>query len=211
MRVGFLANTYGNIDYLVLATERLLGALQAERVFFLGGEFTDIDDLFDFRRKLERGTEEYHDEHFLADVASFLAGDGESDSMADYRKKFVRVPEPGSPAYASEKTPNKLLEMVGGNIVLLIHSPNDIVKDDLLNANIIFHGSTHKRGVVKKGNHYFVCPGHLRDKEHEGRAASFGLFELDKGVARVTFHSVSGDIVDETVLNITKKGKITVQ
>lgn len=211
MRVGFICDTHGNIDYLVLATERLLGALQAERVFFLGGEYSDIDDLFDFRRKLERGTEEYHDEHFLADVASFLAGESESADMVDYRKKFVRVPEPGSPAYADENTPNKMLEMVGGHIVLLVYSPNDIVKDDLLNANIIFHGSTQKRGVVQKGRHYFVCPGHLRDKEHKGRSASFGLFELENGQARITFHSVTGEIVEETVLNITKKGKITVQ
>ena len=106
--------------------------------------------------------------------------------------------------------PSKQLEMIGSNIVLLIHSAADIVKDDLINSNIIFHAGG-KRGVIQRGKHYFVAPGHLRDKEHEGQAATFALFELDKKSARVTFHGINGDVLSESTLSITKQGKIMVQ
>lgn len=213
MRVGVLANTFGNTDYLVLAAERLLGPLRAEKIFFLGGAYRDLDDLFDFKKKLARGTEEYRDEHFLADVTDFLAGaagvDAEDD-LGDYKKKFMRVPEPGCSEYAGDDVPTKQLEMIGSNIVLLVHTAADIVKDDLINSNIIFHaGSPH--GVIQKGKHYFVAPGHLRDKEYEGQPATFALFELDNKTARVTFHGISGDVLSESRLNITKAGKIMVQ
>lgn len=214
MRVGFIADTQGNIDYLVLAAERLLGPLRAEKIFFLGGAFEDLDELFSFRKKMLRGTEKYNDEHFLADITEFLAdqaGVSEGDELAEYRKKFVRVPEPGCAAYQDEEVPSKQLEMVGSNIVLLVYRPDDIVKDDLMNASIIFHGAMGKHQVLQKGRHTFVCPGHLKDKENKGVPATFGLFELENRQARITFHDIAGEVVDEHTLSITKKGKITVQ
>jgi predicted phosphodiesterase len=131
--------------------------------------------------------------------------------MADYRRQFVRVPEPGSPQYADENIANRQLEMVGTNIVLLVHSPSEATPDDLANANLIFHGETGKPQVREDGGKYFICPGHLRDKDHAGAPASFGLFELGNKTARLTFHGIQGDLLDEKTLRITKKGKITVQ
>lgn len=214
MRVGIVADTHGNMDYLVLATERLLGPLRVDKIFHLGGAYEDVDELFAFKKKLQRGTEEYRDEHFLADVAEFLAGGGasdEDDDLAEYRRKFVRVPEPGCPAYAHPDVPNKQVEMIGSQLVLLTYSLQEINREDLLNTNIIFHGSMGRHKVTQKGPKFFVCPGHLRDKEHEGVPATFGLLELDNRQARVSFHSIDGQVADETVLKITKKGKFNIQ
>lgn len=211
MKIGLLADSHGNVDYLVLAAERLIGAHGVDRIFHLGGGSGDVEEVISFKKKMLRGTEEYGDDAFLSDVADFLAASeggagGDGDEISEYRKRWTVVNDD-----AAEGGPEKLVDLVGSHITLALYDPLQVTADDLQNAVLILHGKMGRYGVLEKKRRFFICPGHLRDKEHEGRPASFAVLEVIPKQARVSFYGVGGELLEEIPLNLEKKGKMTVK
>jgi len=212
VKIGLVADSHGNVDYLVLAAERLVGQHAVDRIFHLGGGSRDVEEVIAFKKKMLRGTEEYGDDAFLADVADFLAASNEQkaqpDEISEFRKRWTVIHDDDDGA----ATPGeKLVDMVGSNIALAIHDPTKVDADDLQNSVLIFHGKLGRHGVVEKKKRFFICPGHLRDKEHEGQPASFAVLEVIPKMARVCAYSMQGELLQEYPLNLEKKGKMTVK
>lgn len=209
MKIGLVADSHGNIDYLVLAAERLVGQHHVDRIFHLGGGSRDLDEVVAFKKKMLRGTEEYGDDAFLADVADFLAtttGDAGADEVAEFRKRWTVVRDEGG----DDGKPEKIVDMIGSHITLALHDPTNVDAEDLQNSVLILHGKLGRYGVLEKKKRFFICPGHLRDKEFEGRPASFAVLEIVPKMARVLVYSVNGELLQELPLNLEKKGKMTV-
>jgi hypothetical protein len=168
MKIGLLADSSGDIDALDRGTELLLGK-GAERLFFLGGRYPDVDEMILQRRSRRRGSREYSDADFVDDVAAFLgasqggtrarlAGADEEDKV---RSRFSRVPCKDSLEYRDPKVPNALVEMVGDLLACLVHDKGDLARDDMVNAVLLFHGKSPEPGVVQIGPRYFMTPGRL--------------------------------------------------
>lgn len=213
MRIGLVADSHGNVDYLVLASERLVGQHQVDRIFHLGGGSRDVDEVISFKKKMLRGTEEYGDDAFLADVADFLAASGGAsaagdagDEIAQFRKLWTVVHDEGL-----DGAPEKVVDMLGSHLVIAVHDPGTLVAEDVLNATIILHGKANRHGAVEKKKHWFLCPGHLRDKEFDGRPATFAVLEVVPKSAKMSVFSVGGELVEEFPLVLEKKGKMTVK
>lgn len=212
MKIGLVADSHGNVDYLVLAAERLIGQHGVDRIFHLGGGSRDVEEVIAFKKKMLRGTEEYGDDAFLADVADFLAASNEQagapDEISEFRKRWTIVHDDDDSAAAPGE---KLVDMVGSNITLALYDPTKVDADDLQNSVLIMHGKLSRHGVVEKKKRFFICPGHLRDKEHEGQPASFAVLEVIPKMARVCAYSMQGELLQEYPLNLEKKGKMTVK
>lgn len=210
MKIGLVADSHGNVDYLVLAAERLVGQHAVDRIFHLGGGSRDVEEVIAFKKKMLRGTEEYGDDAFLADVADFLAAGNPStsggDEISEFRRRWTVVKDEGG-----DGQPEKVMDMVGSHITLALHDPAQVDVDDLQNAVLILHGRVGRHGVVEKKKRFFICPGHLRDKEHEGQPASFAVLEVVPRLARVCAYSMQGELLQEYPLNLEKKGKMTVR
>lgn len=207
IRIGLVADSQGNIDYLVLAAERLLGQHKVERIFHLGGGSKDVEEVIAFKKKMLRGTEEYGDDAFLSDVADFLAssgGAGTADEISEYRKKWTVVPEEGA-------APGKVVDMIGSHITTALYDPASLNAEDVANSVLILHGRIGRFGAVERKKRWFLCPGHLRDKEFEGRPATFGVLEIVPKHARLCIYGVGGELVQEFPLQLQKTGKMTVK
>jgi hypothetical protein len=168
MKIGLLADSSGDIDALDRGTQLLLDA-GAERLFFLGGRFPDVDALFTHRRQKRRGHDAYSDQDFVDDVAAFLGsqarpgtrGTAVVDEVEKLRRCFSRVPCKESLEYRDPTVPKKLVEMVGETLACLVHDKADLIKDDMLNAVLLMHGKSPEPNVVQIGPRYFVTPGRL--------------------------------------------------
>lgn len=208
MKIGLVADSHGNVDYLVLAAERLIGQHAVDRIFHLGGGARDVEEVIAFKKKMLRGTEEYGDDAFLADVADFLAASndtaGKGDEISEFRKRWTVVNE-------ETPEPEKIMDMIGSHITLALYDPTKVDAEDLQNSVLILHGKLGRHGVVEKKKRFFICPGHLRDKEHEGQPASFAVLEVIPKMARVCAYSMQGELLQEYPLNLEKKGKMTVK
>lgn len=208
MKIGLVADSHGNVDYLVLAAERLVGQHAVDRIFHLGGGSRDVEEVIAFKKKMLRGTEEYGDDAFLADVADFLGGQGKGeggDEISEFKKRWTIVHDEGVEGQAE-----KIVDMIGSHIALALHDPTQVDAEDVANSVLILHGKLGRHGVVEKKKRFFICPGHLRDKEHEGQPASFAVLEVVPKLARVTVYSMQGELLQEYPLNLEKKGKMTV-
>ena len=208
MKIGLVADSHGNVDYLVLAAERLVGQHAVDRIFHLGGGARDVEEFIAFKKKMLRGTEEYGDDAFLADVADFLAASndaaGAGDEISEFRKRWTVVNE-------ETPEPEKVMDMIGSHITLALYDPTKVDAEDLQNSVLILHGKLGRHGVVEKKKRFFICPGHLRDQEHEGQPASYAVLEVIPKMARVCAYSMQGELLQEYPLNLEKKGKMTVK
>lgn len=161
MRVGLLADSAGNLDLLDRALTLLTGPLGCERIFFLGGAYDDIDAVL--QRRSSMPNKDSGDMGFLSEVTKFLESEeGTPEPSATAEEVFgvpiVRVPERSSRHYQNE---NKVFELLSSALVLLVHFKGDLIKDDIANATLIFHGASAKAAVVQIGNRAFVTPGPL--------------------------------------------------
>ncbi|HVO31057.1 MAG TPA: metallophosphoesterase family protein [bacterium] len=209
MRIGLVADSHGNVDYLVLVAERLVSQHKVDRIFHLGGGSRDVEDVISFKKKMLRGTEEYGDDAFLADVADFLASSGggpgsKGDEIAQFRKMWTVVRDEGEGGQ-----PEKVVDMLGSHLVLAVHDPAVLAAEDVLNSTIILHGKAERFGALEKKRHWFLCPGHLRDKEYEGRPATFAVLEIVPKSAKMSVFSVAGELLQEFPLVLERKGKMT--
>lgn len=174
--IGLLSDSHGDLDAFD-AAYRLLRSKGAERFFFLGGRYTDLEAWVTWRKQRSRGSREYSDADFLADIASFLgsqekgaaaqkaapaaAGAEEDEDPVQLRGRFVQTPERDSLQYLDANIPRKLLEMVGDQLCCVVHHKNDLSRDDLMNATLFVHGASPEPKVVQIGPRFFATPGRL--------------------------------------------------
>ena len=190
MKIGLLADSSGDIDALDRGTE-LLQQQGAERLFFLGGRYPDVDEMILRRRARRRGDRAYSDQDFIDDVAAFLGastggtmgrlqGADEEDRL---RSRFSRVPCSESLEYRDPNVPKKLVELVGDTLACLVHDKGDLVKDDMLNAVLLIHGKSPEPNVVQIGPRFFVTPGRLAGASEQTCAL------LEMAPAELRFHA----------------------
>jgi len=214
MKIGLLADSSGDIDALERGTD-LLVEKGAERLFFLGGRYPDVDEMILRKRARRRGDRAYSDQDFIDDVAAFLgantggtkarlAGADEEDRL---RSRFSRVPCVESLEYRDPKTPKKLVELVADMLACLVHDKSDLVKDDMVNAVLLIHGKSPEPNVVQIGPRYFVTPGRLTGSSEQTCAL------LDTSAAELRFEAFTLDGTSVKTLAFPRgsKNKISVK
>lgn len=214
--IGLLSDSHGDLDAFD-AAYRLLRSKGAERFFFLGGRYADLEAWVTWRKQRSRGSREYSDADFLADIASFLgsqeraaipkeaapkeaapkdaftdpsAGAEEEDAV-QLRGRFVQTPERESLQYLDANVPRKLLEMVGDQLCCVVHHKNDLSRDDLMNATLFVHGASPEPKVVQIGPRFFATPGRLAGAAEQTCA----LVETGGKFPRFTAWRLDGKVV----------------
>lgn len=216
MKIGLFADSSGDIDALDRGTELLLSK-GAEKLFFLGGRWPDVDELITRRRQKKRGHESYSDQDFVNDVAAFLGAQASSarpttrasttDEFEKLRARFSRVPCSESLEYRDPKVPKKLVEMVGDTLAVLVHDKAELVKDDMLNAVLLIHGKSPDPNVVQIGPRYFVTPGRLTGASEQTCA----LLELSVAELRFEAFTLDGRRIKAQTFSRTSRNKMSVK
>ncbi len=215
VKVGLASDSYGNVDALALAFDRLFAA-GAERIFFLGGSYADVDAVFDRRRAGARrpaAKPAEGDLGFLRAVEGALATrSGESDEeLEKLQRRVVRVASRACPEYVRERAPRKVFEMVSGLICCLVHDKAELDREDIANATVLFHGNTGKAGLVCIGPRVFVTPGHLRALDPDGRPPSFALLDVDGAAFELTVFSAFGEELRRERATLSAGPKVSVK
>jgi predicted phosphodiesterase len=175
-RIGLVSDSFGNLDALGVAFDVFADA-GAERVFFLGGWYADVDAVLARRRFGQPGAPvPRSDGEFLSAVEGALS---RAAAVPEHplAGKVTRVASRACPE-AIAGAPRKLVDLVDGRICCLVHDKADLTRDDIGNATILFHGNSGRAALVQIGPRVFVTPGHLRTPDEEGRPASFAVAEL---------------------------------
>ncbi|MGI5860524.1 MAG: hypothetical protein ACOX6T_00540 [Myxococcales bacterium] len=198
MKIGLVADSQGDVDALEHACDLLIDEKGAERIFFLGGRWADVDELFQRKREKKRGRSEYSDADFLADVASFIAKSAaaeqggvayklQKDEIEAYIARFARVPDRASFQYRDPAIPRILPELVADRIACLVHDKADLQRDNVETSVFFFHGNSAEPNVVQIGLRFFVTPGSLASVQRpsfalltgEGASLELVAFSLD--------------------------------
>ena len=212
MKIGLLADSAGDIDALDRGTALLL-AHGAERLYFLGGRYPDVDEMLLRRKSARRGGREYNDADFLSDVSSFLGKSGggleaklhQRDEDDLLRERFSRVPCRESLEYREPQVPNKLVEMMGDVLACLVHDKADLIKDDMLNAVFLIHGKSPDPNVVQIGPRFFVTPGRLTGSSEQTCA----LLELSGNQIHFDAFTLEGENIKHLDLTMVRQNKMS--
>jgi predicted phosphodiesterase len=214
MKIGLLADSVGDLNALDRATTLLLQQ-GAERLFFLGGRYPDVEEMLLRKKSQQRGGREYDDQDFLSDVSAFL-GRSEgglqaklrpTDEHERLRERFSRVPCKESLEYRDPQVPKKLVEMVGDVLACLVHDKADLVKDDMLNAVFLIHGKSPEPNVVQIGPRFFVTPGRLTGASEQTCA----LLELVGNQVRFDAFTLEGKNIKHLELAMARKTNLSVK
>lgn len=217
MIIGLVADSLGDLDALEWACDFLLEEKGAERIFFLGGRWSDVDDLIQRRREQARGGAEYSDSDFLADVAAFVARAAEAekggvahrlkkDALETFVGRFARVPDRDSLQYRDPTVARALPDMVGDRIAILVHDKADLTRAELEPATFLIHGASPVPAVVQIGSRFFVTPGSL-----SGESRSCGLLSQgEKGLEFVAY-GLDGRELKRVPLALTSRRNLTVK
>ncbi|MGC4114382.1 MAG: hypothetical protein QM765_07175 [Myxococcales bacterium] len=220
MKIGLVADSMGDVDALEHACDFLVEEKGAGRLFFLGGRYTDVDDLLQRKREAARGGAAYSDADFLADVAAFVAKAAEAEKggvahrlnkseVETYAARFTRVPDKDCLQYRDPNIARALPDMVGDRIAILVHDKADLTREDLEPATFLIHGASKEPAVVQIGPRYFVTPGRLCGGDPDG---SFGLLELE-AAAGLSFvaYGFDGREKRRVAMSMQTKTKMTVK
>lgn len=220
MIIGLVADSMGDVDALEHACDFLVEEKGATRLFFLGGRYTDVDDLVQRKREAARGGAAYGDADFLADVAAFVAKAAEAQKggvahklnkteVEAYASRFARVPDKDSLQYRDPSVSRVLPDMVGDRIAILVHDKADLTREDLEPATFLVHGASNEPAVVQIGPRYFVTPGRLSGGGGDG---SFGLLETDaRGALSFVAYGFDGREKRRVAMATQAKTKMTVK
>ncbi len=214
MKIGLASDSFGNIEALSSAFERLAAA-GAERIFFLGGRYADVEAVFHRRRAGVRGGPAASDGEtsFLEAVRGALAraSAGASAGADELERRIVRVASRACPEYQRERAPRKVFEMVDGLICCLVHDKSELTRDDIANASVLFHGNSGHAAMVAIGPRVFVTPGHLRAADPDGRPPSCALLEVGPETLELTVYSPSGEELRRQKLAAGARSRMTVK
>lgn len=221
--IGLLSDSHGDLGAFDRAY-RLLKERGARRFFFAGGRYADLDEWVKWRNRQAGGENEYTDDHFLADVTSFLAGEeqverppafgldpAEGDpEMVKIKERFVRTPERDCPQYADPRIEVKAMDMLGDALCTLIHDKNDLTRDDMLNATVFIHGKERQPKAVQIGPRFFVTPGMLTGAP-EQTCALIEVLGREKVLKFSAFTLEGRTVIDQQPLSLGGKTKLSVK
>ncbi len=214
MKIGLASDSFGNVDALAEALGRLLAA-GADRIFFLGGRYADVDAALARRRTGTRdGSAPLDgDEGFLRAVEGALvqASAAGADEARDLQRRIVRVASRACPEYQQDRAPRKVFEMVDGLICCLVHDKSELSRDDIANAAVLFHGNSGRAAMVAIGPRVFVTPGHLRVLDPDGRPPSYALLDVGPEVLELVVYSPSGEELRRERLEVGARSKMSVK
>ncbi len=216
MRIGLASDSYGNVEALERAFDRLVEA-EVERIFFLGGRYADVQAVLDQKRAgLERGrpVPPADDLGFLEAVEGALRRHAEGDPQDELRRlegRIVRVASRACPEYQRDRAPRKVFEMVSGHICCLVHDKSELTRDDIANATVLFHGNSGHPALVAIGPRVFVTPGHLRALDPDGRPATFAMLEVDGQTLEMVVYSPFGDELSRERATIAAGSRVSVK
>lgn len=195
--IGVFSDCGGDLEAFDAAL-KLLAGKGAQRFFFSGGRYEDLDAWVLWKRDELRAHEDYSDADFLEDVSRHLMGlpqverpaafgtayeaSRAIESLTRLKAKVLRVPERGSPAYKDASISKKVMDLLGETLCCLVHDRNDLNKEDLTNAVVLVHGNEPEPKVVHIGPRVFVTAGRLKG----GVGSAVGLLEV---VERQVFFS----------------------
>jgi hypothetical protein len=149
VRVGLASDAFGNAALLARALA-VLEEAGAERVFFLGGSWGDVD--------------------------AALALD--PASAARRGPRVVRVASRACAELAAG-APLRVLELVNGAVCCLVHARSDLSRDDIANATFLIHGKADGPSLTRIGPRYFITPGHLCADAPPDRPPTFALLRVE--------------------------------
>jgi hypothetical protein len=218
MKIGLVADSKGDLDALDRACRLLLEEKGATRLIFLGGRWSDVDDLVQRRREEARGRADYSDQDFLADVASFVQKSAaerqggvahrlKKDAVEAFASRITRVPDKESLQYRDPAVPRVQPDMVGERIAILVHDKADLKREDIEPATFLFHGNSAAPAVVQIGQRFFVTPGSLAGTSAPG----FGLVQTgEKGFEFVAL-SLDGGETKRVTMALATRRNLTVR
>jgi predicted phosphodiesterase len=177
VRIGLASDSHGNLDALEAALA-LFARAQVDRVFFLGGRVADVDAVLARRAGGSRDAPvPQTDGEFLSAVRGALARQTAA-ARDPLEGRIVRVASKACPEYESGKVPRKQMDLLDGLICCLVHDKAELIREDIENASVLFHGNSAAAGLVQIGTRCFVTPGHLRAAPPDGRPRTFAIAEV---------------------------------
>jgi hypothetical protein len=201
MRVGVVSDSAGDVAALTKAFRLLLEDLACERLFFLGGNWVDVDACQEATAEstlptLFPGPGGAVEPDLGALLTAALSGKTAAEDATREDplplENVVRVAERGRGGPEDQK----LIEMLGSVLCLMVHNKADLNKEDIANANVILHGNTSKPGLVQIGTRVFITPG----KVSGGEEASVAVLNHQGTSLEVAFHDLTGRVLKtETV------------
>ncbi|MCU0608872.1 MAG: metallophosphatase family protein [Chitinispirillaceae bacterium] len=91
----------------------------------------------------------------------------------------IQVPGIYDERYLNKTLPAKLIEIVSGLSILLVHSfDKDATKDDIRRSDIILSGHTHKEELRLVDGKLFMNPGHCKGQLDKNMPPTFGLLTI---------------------------------
>ena len=214
MKIGLASDSFGNVDVLAEVFDRLVAA-GAERIFFLGGRYADVEAALARKRAGVRdGSAPLDgDAGFLQAVEGALvqAAAAGVDEVRDLERRIVRVASRACPEYQQDRAPRKVFEMVGGLICCLVHDKSELGRDDIANASVLFHGNAGRAAMVAIGPRVFVTPGHLRVLDPDGRPPSYALLEVGPETLELVVYAPSGEELRREKLELGARSKMSVK
>ncbi len=118
----------------------------------------------------------------------FHLGDNYEDriEIEPYGIPFTIVPGIYDEEYLNKTVPFYIIEQVEDIKVVLIHSLSDLPESAIGDCKVIFFGHTHDYLVrVRNNGKLYINPGHLKDRTHKGRIATFCIFNYSSGIYKV--------------------------
>ncbi len=220
MKIGLVSDSYGNVEALEAAIDALFAA-GADRVFFLGGRYADVQAVLDRKqagvaRSRPPGPSPGGEETlgFLRAVEGMLKSQVEGDPGEKVERlshRIVRVASKACPEYQRDQAPRKVFEMVDGLICCLVHDRADLTRDDIANATVLFHGNSGHPAIVSIGPRIFVTPGHLRAMDADGRPPTYALLEVAGGSMEMVIYAASGEELRRERAALGTRTKVSVK
>jgi predicted phosphodiesterase len=207
---------------LVEAVDFLTDKLGVKRIFHLGHDWADVDELLSLKRALSRKNEPDDDTDFFSNLAEALTTTldlstrtalkaAEGDKVMQLKRMIVRVPGQGDAAYTSGHHAHIEYEMLGDRIIGLVHNVKEMKKEDISTAHIVFYGGSHLYQVDRVGHRWFINPGHLMKQPEKGREPTFGFLDADNdNVPTFRIYGLDGQVKLEKELTLDKKNKFSV-
>lgn len=184
MRLGLLGPANGQGEALERAARFLHQELAVQRAVYLGTD-SALDELV--RRWAESLVGADPADHALwnraaescvgatpHEIGAFLVAERERRSLSI----FESLPGDGT----------RLLELLGGRVVVMIHDKADLDEDDIASANVLVYGKSGEPLVKQVGSRWFLSPGSL---DHFGMMV---LEDLDDGIHLALFDNMGREI-----------------
>ena len=109
-------------------------------------------------------------------------------------KTIVKVPGIFHIGYLNKTIPATQTFAMDSWNFLLVHNLDDVHRK-LIKPDLTLFGHTHNRTFYKKGNVFYLNPGHLKNTEDKGRKPSYSILEVTTDFIAVGFKNEDGKII----------------